>query len=112
MTVVSGERTALYLRGVLDLCLLATVGEEHAYGYELTQRLADRGLTVAEGSIYPALARLQREGRLESFTAAGDGGPPRKYYRLTRSGRAALTRWRAEWFALAHAVEDILGGDT
>jgi PadR family transcriptional regulator PadR len=111
MTVMTGERTALYLRGVLDLCLLGTVGERHAYGYELTQRLADRGLAVADGSIYPALARLQRDGLLESFTASGDGGPPRKYYRLTRSGSAALTRWRTEWFALADAVASIVGGD-
>src|SRR3712207_6161815 len=56
------ERRSLVLRGVLDLCLLALLQDQPAYGYELTERLADRGLPVASGSTYPLLARLEKAG--------------------------------------------------
>ena len=65
MAVNEGRRTQL-LRGVLDLCLLAVMEEGPAYGYEMTKRLRERGLSiVGEGSIYPLLARLEREGLVE-----------------------------------------------
>ena len=57
------SRRSQMLRGVLDLCLLAVLDEGPAYGYEMTKRLRDRGLaSVGEGSIYPLLGRLEREG--------------------------------------------------
>jgi PadR family transcriptional regulator PadR len=105
------DRTALYLRGALDLCLLAVIDGEPAYGYEMTQRLRAHGLTVAEGSIYPALGRLQRDALVEPFAMDGTGGPPRKYYRLTRTGRTALHRWAGEWRALTLAIGSVLEGD-
>src|SRR5262245_38450753 len=86
----SQRRTEL-LRGVLDLCLLAVMAEGPAYGYEMTKRLRDRGLaTVGEGSIYPLLGRLEREGLVETYRAASKGGPPRKYYSPSNAGRLAL----------------------
>ena len=86
------------LRGVLDLCLLAVVIDEPAYGYEMTRRLRERGLsTVGEGSIYPLLGRLERDGLVATHRAASDGGPPRKYYRASPSGRRALTEGVRAW---------------
>ena len=88
----NGRRTEL-LRGVLDLCLLTVMEEGPAYGYEMTKRLRARGLSiVSEGSIYPLLARLEREGLVETHRGASNGGPPRKYYRPSREGRRAGTR--------------------
>ena len=70
MAMGSQRRTEL-LRGVLDLCLLAVMDEEPAYGYEMTKRLRDRGLAiVGEGSIYPLLGRLERDGLVETYRAA------------------------------------------
>lgn len=103
------RRTEL-LRGVLDLCLLAVMQEGPAYGYEMTKRLRARGLSiVGEGSIYPLLGRLERDGLVETYRAASNGGPPRKYYRASREGEAALADGVSEWQAARDAVDSVLG---
>jgi PadR family transcriptional regulator, regulatory protein PadR len=97
------------LRGVLDLCLLAVMEEGPAYGYEMTKRLRARGLSiVGEGSIYPLLGRLERDGLVETHRAASDGGPPRKYYRPSREGRQALAAGVSEWRAARDAIDAVL----
>ncbi len=95
---------------MLDLCLLAVIHEDPAYGYEMTRRLRARGLsTVGEGSIYPVLGRLEREGLVETYRAAGNGGPPRKYYRASEAGRRLLAAGVSEWRAARDAVDSVLG---
>lgn len=105
----SQRRTEL-LRGVLDLCLLAVMDEEPAYGYEMTKRLRNRGLAiVGEGSIYPLLGRLERDGLVETYRAASkNGGPARKYYRPSSLGRLALALGVSEWRAARDAVDAVL----
>src|SRR6516164_7483029 len=103
----SPQRRTELPRGVLDLCLLAVMHEEPAYGYEMTKRLRDRGLAiVGEGSIYPLLGRLERDGLVETYRAASNGGPPRKYYRPSSSGRLVLGV--SEWRAARDAVDAVL----
>lgn len=105
----ASERSSQLLRGVLDVCLLAVLVDEPAYGYEMTRRLAARGLdVVGEGSIYPALGRLERGGLVEPFEQPSDGGPPRKYYRVTSRGLTALERWRQEWSEMRSAIDAVL----
>jgi PadR family transcriptional regulator PadR len=105
----NGRRSQL-LRGVLDLCLLAVVEEGPAYGYEMTKRLRARGLSiVGEGSIYPLLGRLERDGLVDTYRAASNGGPPRKYYRTSRKGRRVLAAGASEWRATRDAVDGLLG---
>jgi PadR family transcriptional regulator PadR len=107
--MASESRRSQLLRGVLDLCLLAVMAEGPAYGYEMTRRLRDRGLAiVGEGSIYPLLGRLEREGLVETYRAASDGGPPRKYYRPSSSGRVALAVGVSEWRAARDSVDAVL----
>jgi PadR family transcriptional regulator, regulatory protein PadR len=109
MRVEPTAASSQWLRGVLELCLLAVVEREPAYGYEMTRRLTDAGLAVvADGSIYPALARLERDGSVASYRVPGEGGPPRKYYRITAAGRVSLTRGRADWAAFSHGVDETL----
>jgi PadR family transcriptional regulator PadR len=109
MAVDPGRRTQL-LRGVLDLCLLAVMEEGPAYGYEMTKRLRARGLSmVGEGSIYPLLARLEREGLVETERVASNGGPPRKYYRPSSAGRRALADGIGEWRSARDALDRVLG---
>jgi PadR family transcriptional regulator PadR len=104
------NRRSQLLRGVLDLCLLAVVAEAPAYGYEMTKRLRARGLsTVGEGSIYPLLGRLEREGLVDTQREASDGGPPRKYYRASREGKRELVSGVAEWRAAREAIDAVLG---
>ena len=103
------SRRSQMLRGVLDLCLLAVVLDEPAYGYEMTRRLRERGLsTVGEGSIYPLLGRLEREGLVATHRAASDGGPPRKYYSASPSGRRALAEGVRAWREVRGEVDSIL----
>jgi PadR family transcriptional regulator, regulatory protein PadR len=104
-----GRRSQL-LRGVLDLCLLAVMGDGSAYGYEMTKRLRARGLSiVGEGSIYPLLGRLERDGLVETHRAASNGGPPRKYYSLSLEGERVLETGIGEWKAARDAVDGALG---
>lgn len=107
---VAEARRSQLLRGVLDLCLLAVMEEGPAYGYEMTKRLGARGLSiVGEGSIYPLLGRLEREGLVETYRKASDGGPPRKYYRASAEGRRALAAGVSEWRTTRDALDTVLG---
>jgi PadR family transcriptional regulator, regulatory protein PadR len=109
MAVGEGRRTQL-LRGVLDLCLLAVMQDGPAYGYEMTKRLRARGLSmVGEGSIYPLLGRLERDGLVETHRGASNGGPPRKYYHPSPAGQRAFEEGVAEWAAARQAVDAVLG---
>ncbi|GAB2649872.1 PadR family transcriptional regulator [Prescottella soli] len=104
----SVERRSLILRGVLDICLLALLREQPVYGYELTERLAERDLLVAGGSSYPLLARLEKAGLVESESRRSESGPPRKYYSLSDAGRKALAEGTAEWSTVAKSVTALL----
>ena len=109
MASTERRRTQL-LRGVLDLCLLAVMQEGPAYGYEMTKRLRTRGLAiVGEGSIYPLLGRLERDGLVETYRAASNGGPPRKYYNVSPEGQRTLAEGVSEWRAARDAVDAVLG---
>lgn len=98
-----------WLRGVLDLCLLSLLTDREAYGYELAGRLAELGVgEVPGGSLYPALLRLERTGHLEAEWRPGEGGPGRKYYRLTAQGRRALETEAASWRRFVRSVDGLL----
>jgi len=97
------------LKGVLSLLLLQLLAERESYGYEVVQRLHEIGLAdVLEGTVYPALARLEREGRLSARLVASRAGPARKYYRPTPAGYQALTTGTASWSSLADVVGSVL----
>jgi PadR family transcriptional regulator PadR len=97
------------LKGVLGLILLRLLADGESYGYELVTRVHDLGLVeVADGSIYPALTRLEREGYLASRLVASSSGPARKYYRLSESGREALQAGTRTWLSLAELVGPLL----
>ncbi|WP_051967519.1 PadR family transcriptional regulator [Kitasatospora mediocidica] len=84
------------LKGVLSLVLLHLLAERESYGYEVVQRLQAAGFSdVPEGTVHPALSRLEREGRLSTRLVASPSGPARKYYQLTPVGRDALTTGKA-----------------
>lgn len=97
------------LKGVLSLLLMHLLAERESYGYEVVQRLQAAGFAdVLEGSVYPALARLQREGRVETRLVPSPSGPARKYYRLTPSGRDALAEGTKAWARHIAAVDAVL----
>jgi DNA-binding PadR family transcriptional regulator len=92
-------------RGIIPLAVLSQLAEEQ-YGYSLIQLLADKGLQVEQGTLYPLLRRLESHGLLES-TWNVEGSRPRRYYRISPKGQALLPILRAEWKALVKALENM-----
>ena len=108
---MDSERRGQWLRGVLDLTLMALLRDGEAYGYELARALDDGGLgEIQGGTLYPVLLRMERLGLVTSAWRPGRSGPARKYYRLTARGQAVLERGAADWRAFADRVGAILPG--
>jgi len=96
-------------RGTLQYCVLALLADEERYGFDLVRGLAEMdGMVTSEGTIYPLLSRLRRDGLVESNWQESPSGPPRRYYRLTDSGRAALDAFRLEWRRFRDAVDNFV----
>lgn len=103
------ERRGQWLRGVLDLCVLAVLVRRESYGYELAQSLDAAGLgPIRGGTPYPVLLRLQRTGMVTAQWREGESGPARKYYRITDAGDEMLRRTAADWQAFSHGVNALL----
>lgn len=99
------------LFGVVDLLILEVVSHGRSYGYEIVQTVTSRSqgrFELKEGSLYPALHRLERQKMLSSSWSEADGRR-RKYYRLTPAGRRALDAKRSEWQTFASGIQQILG---
>jgi transcriptional regulator len=99
-------------QGTLDLLILKIVNLGPVHGYAIAQRLeqVSRGVVQApEGSLYPALHRLENRGLLAADWKQTDTGREAKFYKLTRKGRAALASEKASWNRLTEAVSLILG---
>jgi PadR family transcriptional regulator PadR len=93
-------------RGLLELAVLAFLDQQASYGYQLGLALASFGpaLAASEGTLYPLLRRLLRDGLLQAAWRESADGPPRKYYSLTERGRALLRAQLAEWDQLTAAL--------
>lgn len=92
-------------RGGLDLAILLTVSAGPRYGLAIIQHLeAFTDLVVTEGTIYPILGRLTRDGLLEAQWVEGEAPHARKYYRLTRVGAKRLEDMKGEWRAFAGKI--------
>jgi PadR family transcriptional regulator PadR len=103
--------TTQLLKGVLDLAVLAVVGREDGYGYDIVRRLRAAGLRdVGEASVYGTLRRLYASGALTSYVVPSEEGPHRKYYGLTPQGRTTITDQTQDWNAFAATMRDLLNG--
>lgn len=109
--MVAGRAGALsqLRRGVLEYCVLAALRDGERYGFELVKALADAdGLLTSEGTIYPLLARLRRDGSVETNWRESPAGPPRRYYSLTTNGHETLDRFTQDWMRFRDAVDNVL----
>ena len=99
------ENTKAQMRkGVLEYCILSILKEEDAYVAEILSSLKDAKMLVVEGTIYPLLTRLKNAGLLNYRWEESTGGPPRKYYGLTETGKIFLTELTTTWYDLKTAV--------
>ncbi len=111
MEEINGDK----LRGHLEAMVLSTLERGEAHGLEILRRLEEAGcglLRLKEGSLYPALYRLEAAGEVKAVwedVPHGRRGPRRRIYRLTAKGQRKLNEGRAEWQQFVHVIGDIIG---
>jgi PadR family transcriptional regulator PadR len=101
------ERRVTQLRkGILELAVMGVLYHERHYGYSLVRVLSETGsISLKEGTIYPILGRLDRDGLVRSEWVESDQGPPRKYYALTAAGRQLFDELSQEFDLLVSLVQ-------
>ena len=96
----------------MGLLLLALIAQREMYGYELVaelRRQTDAVVDLPEGTVYPALRRLERKGLIAGRWTQVADGPRRRYYALTRDGERALSSGRRAWRQFVNATDAVLG---
>ena len=104
-------RTPDLLPGTLDLLILRTLQKDALHGWAISERIlaiSEDVLQINQGSLYPALHRLERQGWLEAAWKVSELGRRAKYYRLTTSGRRQLTVEAREWGRMSNAIERVM----
>ena len=96
-----------FKKGVMDLCVLAILKKRDYYGYELVQNIS-KNIEISEGTIYPILRRLKKEGYLKTYLRESSEGPSRKYYSLTKKGKEKDNELNKDWKNFAKKVDKIL----
>ena len=96
-------------RGVLEFCVLSLLRDEEIYGFDLVRRLGEvDGMVTSEGTIYPLLSRLRREGWVTTSWYESESGPPRRYYAITAAGSRALAGFTDDWRRFRTSVDTLL----
>lgn len=106
-----GQEKAEFLKGTLDMLILKVVASGAIHGYAISQRIQQTSndlFQVPQGSLYPALHRLEERGWLEAEWKDTSTGREAKFYRLTRKGRKQLETEMSNWAQLSEAVSLIL----
>src|ERR1700679_805941 len=107
-----GESLQIQLKkGVLEMCVLALLSKGDNYAYDIASRMAE-AVGMGEGTVYPLMRRMQNDGLVTTYLVESASGPPRKYYKLTRTGANALKAQITDWVAFEAAVRKILGDVT
>ncbi|UTE78585.1 PadR family transcriptional regulator [Rossellomorea sp. KS-H15a] len=98
------------LKGILEGCLLSIISKSEVYGYEMMEKLAANGFKmVKEGSIYPLLLRMKKEGLVTACQKEmPSGGPKRKYYYITPKGKEELEDFKLRWREVSESVNQLL----
>ena len=101
---------AQFKKGALELCVLSQLRQSDMYGYELTDAIS-REMSVTAGTLYLILKRLKDTGYLSTYLVESSGGPARKYYQLTDTGKEYEKAQREEWLSFIKKVERLIGND-
>lgn len=99
-------------KGMLELCVLNAINGASLYGYDIVRKLCDiKGLVISEGTIYPILSRLKREGFVKTKLVESKEGPARKYYELTKKGEKVLEQMNEYWGDIKIGTDNLKGED-
>ena len=97
-------------KGMLELCILNAIKGTSLYGYDIVRKLRKiETLVISEGTIYPILSRLKREGFVQTTIKESSEGPPRKYYELTATGEQTLSRMNDYWRDVKTGADTLKG---
>jgi PadR family transcriptional regulator PadR len=108
---VADNWTTQLRKGVLELCILNVIGRGRVYGYDIVRQLREiDALVMREGTIYPILSRLKRDGLVRTSLEESPTGPARKYYELTRRGQQLLEEMNRYWDTLSRGMSDLRSG--
>jgi PadR family transcriptional regulator PadR len=105
--MASNDRFAAIRKGLLEFLILKIVSADKVYVADILQRLAATDFATQEGTLYPLLSRMRRDGLLDYEWQESDAGPPRKYYRLTEAGRTQLTELNDYWRYINTTLNEI-----
>jgi len=99
---------AQFKKGILELCVLSMISRRDYYGYELVEEIS-KVLEISEGTLYPILRRLTDEKYFETYLQESSGGPPRKYYRITKLGKEFQKEQLKQWSEFNKQTEKLIG---
>ena len=94
-------------KGVLEMVVLSKISEQDRYGYDIYQDVS-HNMAISESTIYPILRKLTKEGYTDTYLRESTGGPPRKYFRITRKGEDRLQDLRKDWNKFQRVVNLML----
>lgn len=106
------DRFSPIRKGMLEFLLLKIIAARAVYVAEIIQQLRDTEFATPEGTLYPLLSRMRREGLVDYTWQESDAGPPRKYYLLTKLGQRCLTEANAYWQRINSTVDRLGRSDT
>ncbi|WP_426453103.1 PadR family transcriptional regulator [Paenibacillus sp. S-38] len=101
------------IKGYIDAIILSILQNGDAYGYEITKIVnasTEGAFELKEGTMYPALKRLEANGFIEGYWDKRDAGPRRRYYRITEEGQGKLARNKESWVRNTQIINQFLGG--
>jgi PadR family transcriptional regulator, regulatory protein PadR len=99
-----------YKKGVLELCVLSLLHKQDCYGYDVSEYLS-KHIEIADGTVYPILRKLKSDGFVTTYLSEESGGPPRKYYSLTKTGQEEYVSQKEEWLKFVRTIGNLLEGE-
>jgi PadR family transcriptional regulator PadR len=103
----ANEKFGPIRKGLLEFVVLKIISVEKVYVADMLRKLAGTELATQEGTLYPLLSRMRRDGLLQYEWQESDAGPPRKYYQLTAQGRAELDELHEYWKAINKTIDQL-----
>lgn len=97
-----------FKKGVLEMAVLCELTKKDQYGYELVTKIS-KEISITEGTMYPLLRRLKKEGLLDTYTKESTEGPIRKYYTITNEGENKARELKKEWLNFSKKITRLLG---
>ena len=101
------EKFAAIRKGLLEFLVLRIISSDKVYVADILQRLSNTEFSTQEGTLYPLLSKLRRDGLVDYEWQESEVGPPRKYYQLTARGRAHLGELRDYWQAINATIDQL-----